>query len=80
MNKNTAMQPRVIRFKCVPYLHLEERTFVIRLSLLTSSEKPLLIFRISKLEGIIEEMAEEFKEILVDGFDGQETKVYMGTA
>lgn len=78
--RNIDKLPAEIHFKCVPYLHLEERRFVIRLSLLTSSEKPQLIFRISKLESVKEEMAEEFKGILLEGFNGQETKVYMGTA
>lgn len=69
-----------IIFKCVPYLHLEEREFIIRLSLITSGDAPQLSFRIIKLESIREEIAEEFKDILIDGFEKCKTKVYMGSA
>ena len=78
--KNQELLPSEIHFKCVPYLHLEERTFVLRVSLLTSAEKPCLIFRATKLETIKEEIAEEFKDILVDGFDESGIDVYLGTA
>jgi len=78
--KDKHLLPSEIKFTCVPYLHLEERTFIIRVSLLTGGDVPQLTFRIIKLESIKEEIAEEFKGILIDGFDGCETKVYMGSA
>lgn len=77
--KNKHLLPSEIYFKCVPYLHLEERTFVIRVSLITGGDVPQLTFRVIKLESIKEEIAEEFKDILVDGLKACKTKVYMGS-
>lgn len=77
--KNKESLPGDINFTCTPYLHLKERTFDIRLSLITSGDRPALTFRILRLESIKEDIAEEFKDILVEGFDGQQTKVYIGS-
>lgn len=78
--KNKHLLPSEINFSCVPYLHLEKRDFTIRISLITSGDAPQLSFRIIKLESIKEEIAEEFKGILIDGFEKCKTKVYMGSA
>lgn len=77
--KNKEYLPGEIKFGCIPYLHLKERFFTIRLSLLTSGDRPALTFRIIKLDSITEEIAEEFKDILVDGFKEAEAEVYMGS-
>lgn len=78
--KNKHLLPGEIKFGCVPYLHLEEQSFVIRVSLITSGDTPQLSFRIIKLESIKEEIAENFKQILIDGLEDCKTKVYMGSA
>jgi len=78
--KDKHLLPSEIKFSCVPYLHLNEIDFTIRVSLNTGADVPQLTFRIIKLESIKEEIAEEFKGILIDGLDGTETKVYMGSA
>lgn len=77
--KNKESLPGEIKFRCMPYLHLKERFFVIRVSLLTSGDRPALTFRIIKLDSITEEIAEEFKDILVEGFEDAEAEVYMGS-
>lgn len=51
--------PTTIYFTCPPYADLEERTFALRLSILTSEKTPKLVLRVQKLETHIEEMANE---------------------
>ena len=47
--------PHTIDFKCVPFLHFKERTFRIRVSLLTSGDEPRFVFRVIKLESTKED-------------------------
>lgn len=69
--------PAFINFKCYPYKDLPERTFVLRLSILTGEREPKLVARIIKLEDHQESMAEELKEIITRDLPaGQE--VYLG--
>lgn len=56
--------PAVIRFACIPYEGLKVRTFELRVSILTGDSAPKLKLRIISLEGIQEEMAVEFKDVL----------------
>lgn len=77
--KNKDSLPGEIKFTCTPYLHLKKQVFKIRVSLITSGDRPALVFRIIKLESIQEEIAEEFKSMLVEGFDGLKVNVYIGS-
>lgn len=54
--------PTLIYFKCQPYDVLEERVFVMRLSILTSEPQPTLRMRIVKHEEHIEQMADELAD------------------
>lgn len=63
--RNANSLPAEIEFKCVPYQNLEQRAFTLRLSILTSSDAPKMSLRIARHEQVIEEMAEEFKDLLV---------------
>ncbi|TFH84943.1 DUF2303 family protein [Billgrantia azerbaijanica] len=56
--------PAFIRFACLPYEGLKVRTFELRVSILTDDSKPRIKLRVIGLEGIQEEMAKEFKEVL----------------
>lgn len=76
--KNQEVIPAAFEFKCVPYHGLDERAFNIRLSILTSGERPQLSMRIIKLEAQEEDMAEEFKEILVETFTDSKLKTFIG--
>ena len=78
--KNKESLPSLIKFQCVPYHHLSLREFHVRLSVLTSGEKPMISLRIVKLEQMEEDIAEEFKSMLVAGFADSELDVYMGNA
>lgn len=54
--------PEFVYFKCTPYHGLQERTFVLRFSVLTSSDKPLIVLRIRQLQTHIEEMGNELAD------------------
>ncbi len=72
--------PAQINFTCITYQGLTERTFTLRVGILTSGDKPKLVFRILQLEAMEEAIAEEFKNILVDAFADLELKTYIGQA
>lgn len=55
--------PTFIHFTCEPYHGLESRTFVMRLSVITSNDKPSISLRIIKLEEHQEAMAKELAEL-----------------
>lgn len=61
--------PDIIRFHCIPYEGLAFRTFEIRVSIMADDTKPRLKLRIIGLETAKEEMAKEFKQVLVNELD-----------
>lgn len=77
--KNQDKIPAIIDFTCEPYHGLEKRLFTVRLSILTGSAKPEIVLRIVKLEAQKEDIAEEFKEILVDKFKDGDIKTFIGS-
>ena len=58
--------PTTVHFNCRAYADLAERTFVLRLSILTSESKPKLTLRIQKAEAHNEEMATELAARISD--------------
>jgi uncharacterized protein YfdQ (DUF2303 family) len=74
-NKDTL--PAFVEFTCEPYHGLDERTFRLRVSLITS-EKPRLVMRVVRLEHHQEEMAKEFREHLEHALDGQFVDTFVG--
>ena len=58
--------PTTVYFKCKPYTDLAERTFVLRLGVLTGGDKPQVMLRITKQEEHDEEMATELAELIAD--------------
>lgn len=56
--------PTGITFTCKPYKELEDRTFTMRLSILTSGDKPKLTLRIIKIEEHEEQMAGELADVI----------------
>ncbi|CAB4122566.1 Protein of unkown function DUF2303 [uncultured Caudovirales phage] len=79
---STEPLPTTIYFTCVPYNDLTERTFVLRLSVLTSGDKPSVTLRIVKKEEHDEEMASELAEKIKDAFttfDSNAIPVLLGT-
>jgi uncharacterized protein YfdQ (DUF2303 family) len=69
--------PVAFEFKCVPYEGLAERRFKVRMSILASNQ-PLLVLRITQLEAYEEEMAVEFRDLLVEKFTDSKVETYIG--
>ena len=61
--------PTTIYYTCKPYADLEERTFVLHLSILTN-EKPALVLRIQNLEAHIEAMGNELAQLVQQAMGG----------
>ncbi len=76
--RNKDQFPCFLKFKCEPYQGLDERTFTVRLSLITG-EKPLISARIVRLETAQEEMAKELEEKLRKGFEDTPVKTFVGS-
>lgn len=74
-NANT---PTFIYWTCQPYAELAERTFVLRLSILTGGDKVGLTLRVQNLEQHTEEMGEELVS-LVRRVIGETIPVVQGT-
>jgi uncharacterized protein YfdQ (DUF2303 family) len=61
--------PTIIYFRCVPYVGLAERQFVLRLGVQTGGDKPSIVLRIVKAELHAEEMANELAELTREALD-----------
>lgn len=70
--------PAFIDFTCEPYRGLPKRTFRLRVGILTGGDKPQIKFRIIQAEQAQEEMAKEFKKILVEGSENLTLKSFIG--
>ncbi|SFM72215.1 DUF2303 family protein [Marinobacter pelagius] len=75
--KHKDQLPAFLHFTCEPYQGLSERTFLIRLSLITG-DKPQFSARIVRLETAREEMAKELEERLRKGFEDTEVRTFVG--
>lgn len=71
--------PALVYFSCIPYEGLQERTFVLRLSILTGDEKPRIVLRIQRLQLHIEEMAAELAKTVHDQLVSESISVVRGT-
>lgn len=71
--------PELVYFKCVPYECLEERTFVLRVSILTTDDKPRLVLRIQRLQLHVEQMASELAQTVHDDLVAESISVVRGT-
>ncbi|MEY8710489.1 YfdQ family protein [Mangrovibacter phragmitis] len=75
--KSKDIMPVAFEFKCVPYEGLEEYRFKVRMSILTS-DSPVLVLRIVQLEAYEEEMAQEFRDLLVENFKDSAVETFIG--
>ncbi|HHG8876717.1 TPA: YfdQ family protein [Citrobacter freundii] len=71
------VMPVAFEFKCVPYEGLGERRFSLRNNLLTSDE-PCFVLRIIQLEAQEEEIANEFRDLLISKFEGESVETFIG--
>lgn len=71
--------PTTVYFKCQPYADLAERTFVMRLGILTGEKAPRLVLRIQKAEEHTEEMAQELAALVSEAIAGATIPVVVGS-
>ncbi len=71
--------PTLVYFTCVPYTGLAERTFVMRLGVLTGGDKPSINLRIIKHEEHVQEMADELRGHLEAAFSGEAVACCIGS-
>ncbi|WP_131055248.1 YfdQ family protein [Raoultella planticola] len=71
------VMPVAFEFKCIPYEGLGERRFSLRNSLLKSGE-PVFVLRIVQLEAQEEEIANEFRDLLIAQFDDKPVETFIG--
>jgi uncharacterized protein YfdQ (DUF2303 family) len=69
--------PAGFNFKCTPHEGLKEREFYMRLSITTGGDEPRFTLRIAMLDAIKEEMANEFKDVLI-GELGADSGIFIG--
>lgn len=71
------VMPVAFEFKFTPYEGLQERRFSLRNSLLKNGE-PVFVLRIVQLEAQEEDIAIEFRDLLVSKFDGESVETFIG--
>lgn len=71
--------PTHIHFETVPYVGLAERTFIIRLGILTGGDKTSIVLRPVKMEEHQQAMAEEFAANVTAALNGTAYPVLIGT-
>lgn len=54
--------PAVLTFACTPYTGFKERTFTIRLSIITDARRPAISLRVVRHDLAVEEMGEEMRQ------------------
>lgn len=64
--------PSKLFFECSPYLGLESHNFALRVSALTSRDKPMLVARIVRHEQAQQKFAKDFCSMLVELFEQSE--------
>lgn len=75
---STEPLPTEIHFKCMPYKDIAERTFVMRLGILTGADKPTINLRIIKIEEHEEQMAEQFANRIAESIKNDGIPVMLG--
>ncbi|WP_373962516.1 YfdQ family protein [Kosakonia sacchari] len=76
--KSKDIMPAAFEFKCTPYEGLSEYRIKLRMSIL-ASDSPVLVLRITQLETYEEEMASEFRDLLVEKFKASAVETFIGT-
>jgi uncharacterized protein YfdQ (DUF2303 family) len=71
--------PAFLTLRTEPFERLMPRSFVLRVSILTGGDKPALTLRWQRQEHQCEEIAQEFKELLVSELGGLSDSLVVGT-
>lgn len=76
--KTKDIMPVAFEFKCVPFEGLKERPFKLRMSIITG-DRPTLVLRIVQIESVQEDIANEFRDLLVDKFKDSQVETFIGS-
>ncbi|TKI02120.1 YfdQ family protein [Martelella alba] len=76
--KSKAVMPAAFEFQCVPFEGLNERRIKLRYSILTGGDVPVLVLRIVQLEAVLEQIAGEFRDLLVAQFNETDVETFIG--
>lgn len=71
--RGASVLPSEVRFTCTAYPGLPDRTFRLRLGVLTNTDKPVLTLRVRNLEAEQEAIAQAFKRVLLDELEASAT-------
>jgi uncharacterized protein YfdQ (DUF2303 family) len=75
--KTQEIMPVAFEFKCITYEGLTERAIKLRLSII-NSDRPILVLRIVQLEDVEEKIAAEFRDLLIEKFNGSTVETFIG--
>lgn len=75
---STEQIPTLIEFACVPYAGLATATFNVRLTILTTNDKPSITMRIAKLEEHQERMGRELASLIKEAMGGDQIPLILG--
>lgn len=76
--KTKDIMPVAFEFKCIPFEGLKERPFKLRMSIITG-DRPTLVLRIVQIESVQENIANEFRDLLVDKFKDSQVETFIGS-
>lgn len=71
--------PELVYFKTIPFEGLPERTFVLRVGILTGDDKPRLVLRMQRLQMHVQEMANELAHIVTQELGNEHITVVRGS-
>lgn len=77
--KSSGVLPAGFVFRTTPYSGLDQRDLTVKVSVLTGANKIMLKPRINQHKQVIEEMANEFKEVLKEDLEDTEMAIYIGS-
>lgn len=70
--------PGYFTFTCIPYEGLKERTFILRVNIIKSHDAPEFILKVLRFDGVKEELATEFRELLSEKLP-KECETFIGS-
>ncbi|TCL06855.1 YfdQ family protein [Sodalis ligni] len=76
--KSKVVMPAAFEFQCTPFEGLPIRRIKLRYSILTGGDIPVLVLRIVQLEAVMEQIAGEFRDLLVAQFNGTGVETFIG--
>ena len=79
INSSEAPLPSVVLFTCSPYLGLSDREFELRVTPSVSGSVVAITLTVINREKHLEDIGQEFKEMIVESFKDNEIETYVGS-